>query len=324
MADQLVESRRSEDILRQENQELRTFLKNCQRELTNAQSFFCSPGSIAENDIVQAVHALNAEIYQAVKRLAEECHLGSRRSDTKARQRITAIVEPRVTELLQNFPPQNDDRVVLEVALLATVMVYVAEMISLWTADRSVNEVVDAMYRSIVESEPIIVATHWRALARKHSMLNQATAEEQEREHVQGMLKHVSAVMEVARVKSWNEKDLHECLHIIARAGLALRRTVGEDVVASEYQVFAAQPDESFAPEVMVDQYAPNKRLQRTGVRVMCTLRLGLRRREREARGESKGRVEVKILIKPQVVLETIVQDLDLAEMKGERKGTKV
>ena len=92
---------------------------------------------------------------------------------------------------------------------------------------------------------------------------------------------------------------------------------VGEDVAASEYKVVKVDVDTPFAPETMIDEYAPKRRgsRARVGAKVISSISLGLHRWEgisprgpKEYASGSKG----KVLVKPQVVLETIVHDLDL------------
>lgn len=119
--------------------------------------------------------------------------------------------------------------------------------------------------------------------------------------------------MAVARAEASNEAEMYDSLRILVRTATTLRRMVGEDVVASDYQAFAVEAGVPFAPETMADEYAPAKRANRAGVQVVGSVALGLLRSESGSRvAISRGKGELKILVKPQVVLETIADDLDL------------
>lgn len=118
--------------------------------------------------------------------------------------------------------------------------------------------------------------------------------------------------MTVARAETWGNEDISAILRVIMRAAMSLRQMVGEDVVGSDYQVFVVQAGEPFAPGTMVDEYAPEKRAERAGVQTLGSLSLGLIRHEGGSAAGSGEKDGVKILVKPQVVLQTIADDLGL------------
>lgn len=118
--------------------------------------------------------------------------------------------------------------------------------------------------------------------------------------------------MKVARAEFWKGEALYPSLRILSRAAMTLRQMVGEDVVGCDYEIFVVQAGEPFAPRVMVDEYAPEKRAKRAGVQVVGSLSLGLRRERESGSGNFEGQDAIKILVKPQVILQTIANDLDL------------
>lgn len=309
---ELVESRQREAHITKECHKWRTLAETRQQELAEAQSFFASPDAITDSDIVRAVRALNAEIYQAVKRTANGCRLNGNEVHGAVRERVGGLVGSKVSELLQVYPPREDDPVVLEVALRATITTYIAEMISSWVLPSgNTNVVISSIYNRILRSESQTVAGRWRALTRKYS----TSVEDRETSHVQRLLENISTILAVSRATSWDEKELQESLGIVVHAAVPIRRMVGEDVVGSEYEVFAVKRREPFDPKVMADEYAPQQNeAARSGVLVLCPSALGLRRIDREGQSGSRGLYELKVLVKPQVVLSTIVDDLGLVK----------
>lgn len=110
----------------------------------------------------------------------------------------------------------------------------------------------------------------------------------------------------------WNGEDIYDSLCVLVRAATTLRRMMG-DMVASNYEVFKIGAGMPFSPERMVDTNDPGKRAERVGARVVGSVTLGLCRYERGPRvDKAGGQVEVKILVKAEVVLDTIAGDLGL------------
>ncbi|KAH9917534.1 uncharacterized protein B0H18DRAFT_1123517 [Fomitopsis serialis] len=314
---ELVESRRREARITEECHEWRTLAETRQQELAEAQSFLASPDNIAESDIVQTVRALDAEIYQAVKRTAEGCRLRGGEADAAVLERMNVLMGPTMAGLLHAFPPREDDRIILEMALQTTVTTYVAGVISSWipSSGSSTNQAISSIYSRILRSESQAVAGRWRTLTRKYATSSSAVAKDQETRHVQRLMEDATTILMVARVVSWDESDLRGTFEIIVKAAMQMRRMIGEDVAGSEYEVFVEEQAKPFQPEVMIDEHAPRrKRQNRVGRPVVCALTLGLRRTERDNRSGSRGRLEVKTLVKPQVILDTIVDDLGLVD----------
>ena len=113
----------------------------------------------------------------------------------------------------------------------------------------------------------------------------------------------------------------------IARTALALQRVVGEDVVACDYEVLVVRIDDEFDAGAMEDIY--NGEIGATGPpgilpRVLSTVDLGLRRTEKvaaeggdgggEVEAEGEDGIETTMLLKPKVVLDTIVYELGLVD----------
>lgn len=117
-----------------------------------AQSFLGFADTISENDIATAVRALNAEIYQAVKQIAEQCHVVNRDVDEAALKRMGKSSGRALTNLLCKLPPRADDRIVLEIALQGTITAYLADFISSWIPESEGNRGIETIYKRMLSS----------------------------------------------------------------------------------------------------------------------------------------------------------------------------
>jgi hypothetical protein len=92
-------------------------------------------------------------------------------------------------------------------------------------------------------------------------------------------------------------------LVVVAKQAIRLRKTIGEDIISSDYDVLYVKQGDEFDPAIMDDAYAEepsNSQLdRRISVGVLCS-ELGLRRITKENR--ENGRTE-SLVMKPKVVL---------------------
>lgn len=107
-------------------------LEALQQQLAEAERFLVSADTVSENDIATAVRALNAEVFQAVKQMAEGCRMMGGAVDQSALKLMHEASGDAWTNLLFSLPPQPDDRIVLEMALQGTITAYLARFVSSW------------------------------------------------------------------------------------------------------------------------------------------------------------------------------------------------
>ncbi len=110
-----------------------------------------------------------------------------------------------------------------------------------------------------------------------------------------------------------------EHLHNIVRTALNVQRMIGEEVVACDYEVLVVRIDEVYDTEQMEDIY--NGEIAYPGPagvtpRVLSTVDLGLSRSEKldGAEGADEDGVLTTMLLRPKVVLDTIVYELGLVD----------
>ncbi|KAH9840788.1 uncharacterized protein C8Q71DRAFT_904849 [Rhodofomes roseus] len=320
VAQKLHESLRRNEEITKRNRTLEAQLRAARQELLEARSFIGAGDSISESEIVQAVHELNGEIYQAVKRAVEACRIGQGTTGdyaAVATEQGKRHLDPTIEDFLIEYPPQDDDRITLEIVLQAVIVDDVCQLIDSWgqySHATMVNEMLDRAHRCMQESEPPSVAGRWRSLTHKYMLKASDKQQEQHERSERKLLEGAVAVFQLACVEPQFHQDegLRESLGVIARAATKIRRMIKEDVLGSQYMVFIERPDAPFDPDMMEDEHATSSsrmRASNAGVSIVCPSRLGLSRFEKV---ELEHGWEANRLVKPYVVLETVVKELGL------------
>ncbi|KAF8715582.1 hypothetical protein AX14_012577 [Amanita brunnescens Koide BX004] len=108
----------------------------------------------------------------------------------------------------------------------------------------------------------------------------------------------------------------------LARSTTRLATTVREEILSTSFDVIAMDHTQNFNPATMYDYMAPHAQASNgasangeTGTSVLATTELGLlcttRIGNRESVGDEDVTIERRILLKPKVVLETVLEMLD-------------
>lgn len=102
-------------------------------------------------------------------------------------------------------------------------------------------------------------------------------------------------------------------LQEIAKQIMALRKAIGEDIVACEFVPTVEPSAQTFRSDYMEDSFAKDTRSatkdKRERMRVLCTTELGLTRFEKS---DKDGATHSTLLSKPRVVLESLLEELEL------------
>lgn len=110
-------------------------------------------------------------------------------------------------------------------------------------------------------------------------------------------------------------------LETIVRTALQLQRMIGEEILSCDYEVLIVRIDEVYDAAQMEDIY--NGEIAATGPpgtvpRVLSTADLGLRRTEKVdgagGEGADEDGVVTTMLLRPKVVLDTVVYELGLVD----------
>ena len=169
----------------------------------------------------------------------------------------------------------------------------------------------------------------WRSHARKYSKQRLYNSRDLVPGFSHQLAERISDLLTVAG-GSFLADDIHtqyvQHLETIVRTAPDLQRIIGEEVIECDYEVLTARFDEVFDAEQMEDIY--NGEIAATGPpgtipRVLSTADLGLRRSERvsDPRDGDDG-LTMTILLKPKVVLDTVVYELGLVDEEDASPST--
>ena len=168
-------------------------------------------------------------------------------------------------------------------------------------------------------TEPQEVAGRWRALTRKYSKQRLYNGRDLTTDFTHQLAERMSAIFIVSGandgVEIIEQMGLAS-LESIIRLSLDLQTIIGEKVISGDFEVAVVRVDEVFNPDLMEDLYAEENAQHSSPdheLHVLCTASLGLRHLQK-ASGADDSSLVPSLLLKPKVVLETLVYDLGLID----------
>ncbi|KAH9933545.1 hypothetical protein B0H21DRAFT_699487 [Amylocystis lapponica] len=295
-----------------------------QAELRDARRYLSAPDSLGDTDIVRMMGDLNLEITRMATHLTESFHSEEHRGGEAvqaAYERTREAVGPIMAELLESIQHQ-DDPILIQIALQADMASFAAGIVSAWDFQHQSNAVFSGIYRQMLRSETQAMCGRWRALTRQYSKQRLYAGRDLAAGFAHQLADRVADLLLIAG-SSVSAEQLRETsgesLEQIVRLALDLQRAIGEEIVGCDYEVVLARVDDVFDPQQMADVYsagldesapAADKSAE---LHVLCTVELGVRRCEKA--DESVPDETRKItLLRPKVVLETLVYELGLVE----------
>ncbi|KZT05486.1 uncharacterized protein LAESUDRAFT_681501 [Laetiporus sulphureus 93-53] len=307
---ELEQRKRREESYMKERESLQALLETRRLELQEAQSYFQSAEAVSEGDVVRTVSNLNSEVFQAVKAMAESFEAGNAATlNTYPLDEARTLVGEKLSQLLASFPDHQQDTVVLETAFQATMVQFAYSLLSAWYIGNWKEDSMANIYKQMLLSESQSVAGRWRALTYKYQPKSDADGHTWEIRLTQSLQSLLSTINLVARGNGEVPEEVKENLRLIVRTALDLRSMIGEQIVSSNYTMIVGSGGELFAPERMEDVWATGASNVKEGTRVLCPSDLGLQRTEKVDSGGDDTSVTA-LLIKPKVVLETLVEEL--------------
>ncbi|KAH9933538.1 hypothetical protein B0H21DRAFT_825798 [Amylocystis lapponica] len=310
---QLAEAHRATAALRAELDSRTALLDARTQELRAAQVFLSTADAVADADVRAAVERLNAETYQIAAGLAAEpstdrAAIDRAEADAAAVRAIPLVGETTVARL--RGAPRAPNAMVVQGALAAAAH-DAMHTLAPGPTGKGGTKLLHDVYQHMWHAEPQAVAGRWRALACRH--LSAVGGGAPDAGAVAGAfaqsLADVLLLAGVPRqVRRRKLADVQERLAGVAASVVALRTTIGEDVVASDILPVLEKPGVSFDPQTMEDAYAYAPGESSAPGRVVCAVEIGLRRWEKRMDGQQAPPVW---LMKPKVALESMFDELD-------------
>ena len=97
-------------------------------------------------------------------------------------------------------------------------------------------------------------------------------------------------------------------IDVIITASLRLNLAIGEEITSCDIELVGVQAGDVFDPSNMED-IGGNHGFQKTEDRVLCTTEVGLRREQKQTKGDQSW-MEATLLLKPKVALESIAEHM--------------
>ncbi|KAI0353973.1 hypothetical protein OH77DRAFT_1406020 [Trametes cingulata] len=278
------------------------------------------------------VRALNLEISEVVTQVTNAFHESALAAppapeadaDTEraalAFERTRAAMGPVMAELLATTQ-HAEDPLLVDIALKADMVGFAAEIASAWDFQHQSQAVFTGVYKQMLRSEPHPVAGQWRAHAQKYSKQRLYNGRDLAPGFAHQLAERIADLLTVCGAPA--APDAIYALYAprllsIVRTALALQRAAGEDVTACDYEVLVARFDEPFDAARMEDIYSGELAADADAAgahapRVLTTADLGLRRVEKVP-GSAEGELVCTMLLKPKVVLDTVIYELGLLD----------
>ncbi|KAI0628249.1 hypothetical protein C8Q77DRAFT_1068290 [Trametes polyzona] len=271
--------------------------------------------------ILHKIRTLNLEISEVATQVTNSFNVAEAPEAERASlafERAREAMGPVLAELLETIQHQ-DDPILIDIALKADMVAFAGEIVSAWDFQHQSKSVFVGVYKQMLRSEPHAVAGQWRAHAQKYSKQRLYNGRDLSEGFSLQLAERIADLLIVAGASTTTEA-IHAAyaphLETIVRTALDLQRIIGEEVVVCDYEVLVPHFDTVFDAEHMDDIYGDE--VATAGPlgmvpRVLSTADLGLQRVEKLL-GSAEGEVEETMLLKPKVVLDTIVYELGLVD----------
>ncbi|RPD55187.1 hypothetical protein L226DRAFT_470729 [Lentinus tigrinus ALCF2SS1-7] len=300
------------------------------------------PTSTFDDVVLHMVRTLNLEISEVASQVTNAFRVAETPDPdrvTPAFDRAREAVGPVMAELLETIQHQEDP-ILIDIALKADMVGFAAEIASAWDFQHQSKSVFTGVYKQMRRSESQLACAQWRSHARKYSKQRLYNGRDLATGFAHQLAERIADLLTVAG-SSTSSDDICATytshLETIVRTALELQRTIGEEVTSCDYEVLVVRIDEVYDTAQMEDIY--NGEIVAAGPpgivpRVLSTVDLGLRRSEKvDAATETEGAedgagagaedgVVTTMLLKPKVVLDTIVYELGLVDEEDPSPST--
>ncbi|EJD06534.1 uncharacterized protein FOMMEDRAFT_165309 [Fomitiporia mediterranea MF3/22] len=336
LLEQLRERNRTLDA---ENAELRRVAEERKLEVRSMERFLTKTDRWAGSDLVQAVKDINSEILQFAAAASEAMQpptnstttaVGSRRntpspspvpgtSRRKALERVAARFGSKMRQCLEKRD-HSQDPTLLQYALQACICQCISHAMSAFCfgSTGKLESHLSKIYSHMHASEPQPTSSRWRALTHAHirslspNIDNLATTEVTDT-CLRGVANVLSAsgLGEIDDLLTRSTQKYRTQLKRISELANRFAYIIREGTMSTDFQPLFVESVREFngvTMENVYEGYGPSRG------RVLCTTEIGLQcltNKGKEGREFSPQTVERRVVLKPRVVLESIVQVLD-------------
>ncbi|OJA20120.1 hypothetical protein AZE42_04093 [Rhizopogon vesiculosus] len=306
-------------VMSEQIAQLNILLKNRTFEPKGAQSFLTTTDASSNADAISMVQRLNAETLQSATYMAETMvdafsfQTGGIR-DENACGMVKQSFGPSLAHYLAT-KKHKDDPLLIQITFQLCLVQFLDFIIRSWTLPREdISNKFASIYEQMRLGEAQAVSGRWRALTvayassrEENQLIARATS------YIAGRFANImlaagcSASPDVLRASA--EKKLSDRIVLLFKLATQLKKIIMEEITSTDLRTVTISGGVVYSAEVMEDAYVDGDPAP-SGVRVLCTTNLGLNRTTRLATsGETQW--DNKLLLKPKVALETVVNSMD-------------
>ncbi|KAG1804975.1 uncharacterized protein HD556DRAFT_1226087 [Suillus plorans] len=276
--------------------------------------------------VIQAVQDLNSEILQFAASATELCTFSKQRPNSAKVTQASSEVATRLGAALSRLLATRDhsqDPMLVQLALQGCISYCISRALSSFCIgyQSKANITLTQIYTHMFHSEPQPTSSRWRALTHKHiHELHPELNEYAINEMTETIFRWSLDIFLISgstnpQPNPASRENFRACFGAqvkrISKAACRLAQVTREEIMSANFEVIAADSGQLFDGQEMMDAFEDYG--SSDGV-VLCTTELGLRCSARKATSDapaSEESIDRRILLRPKVVLESVVEVID-------------
>jgi len=301
----------------EQREEDRVHWRRVTKRLTVSQKFLSTADSLSQGEVVQAMEALNEEIFQLTSIMGDNIQMEEKIAPQEKQIKIFGnrlapfLKRDFVMELIA--PKQLEDTLALQIGWQAILVRWCSDVIRRWALgdNEEVNEEIVRIYKGIAAQNGQAVAGRWRTIA--HGAMHNASPVDSAL-LVDFVIKGLVALPVLCGYVRSKEEDAELSKAFQPRIGsllekcLNFRKMVGEGFTSVDVEPYLCESGKQYNPLFADLEYESKESAENQGV-IACTVCLGLlgTRRSKDEKGVVVEKQEP--MLKPKVVLQkTLVE----------------
>ncbi|KIK62982.1 hypothetical protein GYMLUDRAFT_222731 [Collybiopsis luxurians FD-317 M1] len=299
------------------------------RALTKStEVFMARTDSWSGAQVLQAIHDLNSEILQFSAAATELCTFGKNTTPSKlivqATQDTASRLGPSVVRILSGRD-HSQDPILVQLALQGCISTCVARALSVFCMGfpTKADAVLTQIYSHMYAAEPQPTSSRWRALTHRHiHTMYPYLSDYSANELAETMYRWSADILLVAGSQNYGKGSLAsrdglrtrfgEQVRRITKTACKLAQVTKEEIMSTCFEIIAVEHGDSFDSRRMFDSFGEYGTSRGA---IITTTELGLRCKTRKngAVGADESLTEIRMLMPPKVVLDSV---LDLVDPK--------
>ncbi|KAJ3869016.1 hypothetical protein EV359DRAFT_30968 [Lentinula novae-zelandiae] len=276
--------------------------------------------------VLQAIHDLNSEILQFSAAATELCTFGSTSSSKvaiQATQDTASRLGPSMVRILSGRD-HSQDPILVQLALQGCISTCVARALSVFCMGfpTKADAVLTQIYSHMYAAEPQPTSSRWRALTHRHiHTMYPYLSDYSANELAETMYRWSADILVVAGCQGYGKGSLGsrdglrsrfgEQIRRITKTACKLAQVTKEEIMSTCFEIVAMEHGDPFDPRRMFDTFGEYGTSRGA---IITTTELGVRcktHKSREIAGTEDFATEIRILMPPKVVLDSVLDFVD-------------